>query len=122
MNKKMLFILTALSVMAISSVALAQGAGGDMATAAVSGAIGFIALGAGLGIGLAAVGPGIGQGLAVNGALQGIARNPEVAGKIQINMLIGLALMESLAIYGLVVSLMLIYAFPAGILSTLITG
>ncbi len=68
---------------------------------------------AGLAIGIAAFGCGIGQGMGLNGAMNGIARNPEAAGKIQVNMLIGLALIESLCIYALVVSLILMFAHPA---------
>jgi len=48
----------------------------------------------GLGIGIAALGVGIGQGIAANGALQGMARQPEASGKIQTAMLIALAFME----------------------------
>jgi F-type H+-transporting ATPase subunit c len=68
---------------------------------------------AGLAVGIAAFGCGIGQGLGVNGAMQGIARNPEASGKIQVNLLIGLAMIESLCIYALVVALILMYAHPA---------
>ncbi len=67
---------------------------------------------AGFGIAIAAFGCGIGQGLAVKSAVEGIARNPEAAGKIQVNMIIGLALIESLCIYALVIALILIYATP----------
>ncbi len=74
---------------------------------------------AGLAIGIAAFGCGIGQGMGLNGAMNGIARNPEAAGKIQVNMLIGLALIESLCIYALVVSLILMFAHPA---STTVLG
>lgn len=70
------------------------------------------AIAAGVGIGLAALGTGIGQGLAVKGAVEGVARNPEASGKITVTMLIGLAMIESLCIYALVVSLILIYASP----------
>lgn len=45
--------------------------------------------------------------------MSGISRNPEASGKIQVNMLIGLAMIESLCIYALVVALILIYAHPA---------
>jgi F-type H+-transporting ATPase subunit c len=68
---------------------------------------------AGLAIGIAACGCGIGQGLGLGGAMTGISRNPEAAGKIQVNMLIGLAMIESLCIYALVVALILMYAHPA---------
>ena len=68
---------------------------------------GWVALSAGLAIGLAAFGCGIGQGVAAFGALQGIARNPSAAGKIQTPMIIGLALIESLCIYALVIGFLL---------------
>src|SRR5687767_13961583 len=61
------------------------------------------ALGVGLGIGLAVLGAGIGQGMTANGAVSGIARQPEAAGKIQTAMIIGLALIESLVILTFVV-------------------
>lgn len=68
---------------------------------------------AGLAIGIAAFGCGIGQGIGLSGAMSGISRNPEASGKIQVNMLIGLAMIESLCIYALVVALILMYAHPA---------
>ncbi|MFH1154821.1 MAG: ATP synthase F0 subunit C [Pseudomonadota bacterium] len=67
---------------------------------------------AGIAIGVAAFGCGIGQGFGVNGAVQGIARNPESSGKVTVTLLIGLAMIESLCIYALVVALILIYAHP----------
>ncbi|NIT14435.1 MAG: F0F1 ATP synthase subunit C [Candidatus Dadabacteria bacterium] len=66
-----------------------------------------LALGAGIGIGLAAGIAGIGQGLATAGALNGIARNPGAASKIQTPMIIGLALIESLVIYALAITFLL---------------
>ena len=60
---------------------------------------------AGLAVGLAAIGPGIGQGTASGGAVEGIARQPEAEGKIRGTLLLSLAFMESLTIYGLVVAL-----------------
>lgn len=68
---------------------------------------------AGLAIGIAAFGCGIGQGFGLNGAMAGISRNPEAADKIQVNMLIGLALIESLCIYALVVSMILLFVHDA---------
>ena len=67
---------------------------------------------AGLTIGLGTLTTGIGQGLAVNGAMQGIARQPEASGTIQTNLIIGLAFIESLSIYALVISLLLLFANP----------
>ncbi len=69
-------------------------------------------LAAGFGIGIAALGCGIGQGFGLRGAVEGIARNPEASGKITVTLLIGLAMIESLCIYALVVALILIYAHP----------
>lgn len=66
-------------------------------------------LAAGIAIGLAALGTGIGQGSAVNGAMESIGRNPEATPKIQQVMILGLAFIESLCIYGLVVSLILLF-------------
>lgn len=66
-------------------------------------------LAAGLAIGLGALGPGLGIGLLAFGALQSIGRNPEAAGQIQINMFIGIAFAEAIAIYALVVAMMLIF-------------
>lgn len=67
-----------------------------------------LALGAGLGIGIAAFGGALGQGRAAASALEGIARNPEAAGKVMTPMIIGLALIESLVIYALVIAFMLL--------------
>ncbi len=61
-----------------------------------------IALGAPLGLGLAALGCGVGIGLAVASAMEAIGRQPEAAGKIQVNMLLGCALIEALTLYALV--------------------
>jgi len=72
----------------------------------------FTVLGAGLAIGLGAIGAGIGQGITVGKALEAMARQPEAAGMIQTNMFIGLAIIESLTIYALVVALILLYSNP----------
>ena len=67
---------------------------------------------AGFGIAIAAFGCGIAQGIGLRSAVEGIARNPESSGKVTVTMLIGLALIESLCIYALVVALILIFAHP----------
>jgi ATP synthase F0 subunit c len=69
-------------------------------------------VGAGLAIGLAAIGPGIGQGTAAGQAVEGIARQPEAENKIRGTLLLSLAFMEALTIYGLVVALALLFANP----------
>ena len=67
---------------------------------------------AGFGIAIAAFGCGIAQGLGLKAAVEGIARNPESSGKVTVTLLIGLAMIESLCIYALVISLILVFAHP----------
>lgn len=67
-------------------------------------------LGPALAMGLGAIGPGIGIGMLVGKALEAIGRNPEAAGKIQINMFLGIAFTEAVAIYALVIALILKFA------------
>ena len=91
-------VLAALGAL-LPDLALAQEAAGG-------GAAG-IGVGAGLAIGLAVVGAGIGQGLAAGNAVSGIARNPGAAGAVQGPMIIGLALIESLALFAFVIAFFL---------------
>jgi F-type H+-transporting ATPase subunit c len=67
-----------------------------------------LALGAGLAIGLAVIGGASGQGKAATAALEGIGRNPGASDKIFVPMIIGLALIESLVIYALLIAFMLL--------------
>lgn len=67
----------------------------------------WLALASGLSIGIAAFGGALSQGNAVSSALKGIARNPEASGKITTPMIIGLALIESLVIYALLIAFFL---------------
>ncbi len=69
-------------------------------------------LAAGIGMALGTIGTGLGQGFAVSRACEGVSRNPGASGKILTTMMIGLAMIESLAIYALVVSLIILYANP----------
>jgi F-type H+-transporting ATPase subunit c len=68
----------------------------------------FAALAAGLGMAIAAGLCGLGQARAIAAALEGMARQPSAAGRIQVAMIIGLALIESLAIYMLVIAFILV--------------
>lgn len=68
---------------------------------------GWIAMAAGLGIGIAAFGAGLGQGRAVAAAMESIGRNPNAADRIQTPMIIGIAFIEALAIYALVITYLL---------------
>ena len=66
-------------------------------------------IGAGLCMGIGAIGPAIGEGNAVGKALEGMARQPEVAGNLRTNMILGCAITESTGIYSLVVALLLLF-------------
>ena len=61
---------------------------------------------AALGAGLAAIGAGIGIGQIGGKAVEGIARQPEAVGKIQLNMIIAAALVEGVALFAVVVALL----------------
>lgn len=69
---------------------------------------GLIAIAAALAIALSTLGPGLGQGIAASKAMEAMARQPEMHGKIQTSMILALALMEALAIYGLLIAFMLV--------------
>jgi F-type H+-transporting ATPase subunit c len=56
---------------------------------------------------LGVLGPAIGIGMLVSRALEGIARNPEAAGKIQSSMILGIAFVEALGIFALVVAFLI---------------
>ncbi len=72
------------------------------------------ALASGIAIGLGALGAGVGIGVATSKACEGIARNPGTSGKVTTTMIIGLAIAESCAIYGLVVALIILFVKPFG--------
>jgi F-type H+-transporting ATPase subunit c len=84
----------------VPMAAFAEGAGGS------DGSWGY-ALGAGLAVGLAGLGCGIGQGLTAGNTTAGIARNPGAAGAMFTNFILGMVLIESIAIYGLVIAFLL---------------
>lgn len=104
--------LVFLAVMAFAPMAFAAEGGAAGGEERYAGFFSYIALGCVVGLGLAAGGGGIGMGAAVSGAVNAMARNPGFYGRIFTNMLIGLALIESLVIYTLVIVLLLLYANP----------
>ncbi len=93
------FALTAIAFL-VAQPALAE-------DAAAGNSDGWIAMAAGLSIAIAAFGAAAGQGRAVAAAMESIGRNPNSADRIQTPMIIGLALMEALAIYALVIAFFL---------------
>jgi len=104
-------LLTTFMVLGLASLAMASEAAA--ATGGVSELLKPLAcIAASISVGVAALGCGIGMGTGIGGACSGIARNPEASGKITVTMIIGLALIESLTIYGLVISLILLFANP----------
>ncbi len=105
--------LTLLVSLLWASLAMAAEPGAAGASAAGLGTFfSYAVMAAGFGIGIAAFGTGIGQGIAIQKSVEGLARNPEASGKITVTMLIGLAMIESLCIYALVVALIILYAYP----------
>lgn len=68
------------------------------------------AIGAAMAIGFGAIGPGIGLGMAVRGAMDAIGRNPEAAGEIRQTMIVGAALAEAVAIYAFVIAIIILFA------------
>lgn len=62
-------------------------------------------------MGIGAIGPALGEGNAVGKALDGMARQPEMANTLRTNMILGCAITESTGIYSLVVALVLLFIF-----------
>ena len=110
--KRLLSILFTLAViLAAASPAFAETAAGGGGGGLSGWALPFLFIAAGFGMAIGTLGPGLGQGRAVSSAVEAMARNPAVAGKILTAMLIGLAMIEALAIYALVVALVLMFVF-----------
>jgi F-type H+-transporting ATPase subunit c len=100
-------VLSAASLMLLASplMAMAQEAAAGGAVSPLR--AGLIALAANIGIGIAAFGSAIGQGRMVASAMESIGRNPNAAGQIFTPMIIGLAFIEALTLYALVIAFFL---------------
>jgi F-type H+-transporting ATPase subunit c len=109
MKKMWLGFQSVCATLLVASTAMAQDAGASNAQDVGK----FAALAAGLAIGIAAAGCGLGQGRAGAAALDGIARNPNASDKLFTPMILVLALIESLAIYALVIAIMLWIKIPS---------
>jgi len=68
------------------------------------------AIGAAICMGVGSIGPALGEGNAVGKALEGMARQPEAAGDLRTNMILGCAVTETTGIYSLVISLWILFA------------
>lgn len=99
---KFLTLFAGVILTGLAGAPAAMAAEGD-----ASGAIGLIGVGAGLAMGLGALGCGMGQGRAVASAMESIGRNPSSTDRLMTPMIIGLALIESIAIYCLVIAFFL---------------
>lgn len=99
MKKMALRFVALVAPLLVTSIAFAQGGESNESDVKMAGAIA-----AGLAIGIAALGGSLGQGRAAAAALEGIARNPNASDKLFTPMIIGLALIESLVIYALVIA------------------
>ncbi len=107
MKKIISWISAFASMLVVTGVAFAEGAETAAAASGDGHLKSILAMSAGLAIAIAAFGGAISQSKAAVAALEGIARNPGAAGKIQTPMIIALALIESLVIYALVIAFML---------------
>lgn len=119
MKKSLSVILLSLFLLCLlAPVALAveEGTAGGTLTDGKLGYFSMAVLACGLAIGLAALGTGIGQGIGLGKAAEGVARNPGASGKITTTLIIGLAMIESLCIYALVVALIILFADPFAVL------
>ena len=110
MSLKKTFVSTgaAIATLATTSLAFAQETAATHAGSNASDVKMWSALAAGIAIGAAVLGGTTAQGRATATALDGIARNPGAADKIFTPMIIGLALIESLVIYALIISFLLL--------------
>lgn len=100
--KTKLTVIAALMTTFFSTNAFAQGAASNQFDAQSA-----AGLAAGIAIGLAVLGGALGQGRAAAAALEGISRNPGAAPRIQTPMILGLALIESLVLFGFVIAFVL---------------
>jgi len=116
MKKSLIYILMAIVMLMVSApfVFAAPEAAAPAGTVDYTKAIivGMSLFVAGLAIAFGTLGTGLGMGNGLNGATNAVGRNPEAQGKILLTMMVGLAMIESLAIYALVIALIVLYANP----------
>ena len=117
MSKKLTVTLFFMLMMLTAAVAFAQehgGTGEETKLVNPEYVPYFVAvvMAAAFSIGIGTIGTGIAMGNAVRGAVDGVSRNPDTFGRILTTMMIGLAMIESLAIYALIVALVLLFANP----------
>jgi F-type H+-transporting ATPase subunit c len=102
--KRLVQIVVTIATLCVGTAAMAN----EAAAAASNTDGGGMAYAAAIAIAIAAFGGALGQGMGIKTALESIGRNPSAASKITTPMIIGLAMIESLVIYALVIALMLV--------------
>lgn len=119
MKKKFVYVALSGMAMAITStLALAAEAVAPAAPVAASGdyskaiVVAISILSAAMVMAAGTLTTSLSMGYGLNGAVNAVGRNPEAQGKILTTMMVGLAMIESLAIYALVIALVVIYANP----------
>jgi F-type H+-transporting ATPase subunit c len=117
MSKKLILTFFTLTIVLIAALAFAQehdeaGVVADLLNPDYVPFFVAVVLAAGITMGIGSFGTGIGMGNAIRGAVEGVSRNPDTYGRILTTMMIGLAMIESLAIYALIVALLLLFANP----------
>jgi F-type H+-transporting ATPase subunit c len=107
-------IIAALIILLSASIALAAEAAAPAGAVDYTKAIviGCSLIAVGIAMGFGTIGTGVGMGHGLSGATNAVGRNPEAQGKILLTMMVGLAMIESLAIYALVIALVVLYANP----------
>lgn len=117
MKKSLIYVLLAMAMVVVSAPfvfaapeAVAAPAGTVDYTKTII--VGISILVAGITMAFGTLGPGLAMGNGLNGATNAVGRNPEAQGKILLTMMVGLAMIESLAIYALVIALIVLYANP----------
>lgn len=95
MKKLVSYLPVAIALLLVSTDAFAQDGGGSEK------------LGAGLAMGLAVVGGGLGQGMTARGMVESVSRNPQAAAKLNAPFYVGMAFIESLCLFALVVAFVL---------------
>lgn len=120
-KKKVIAFLSTFTIIALWSTA----GFAETATAGAASALSiyaWMAIASGIGMGIAVVGGALGQGRAVQAAMEGIARNPGSRDQVFVPFILGLALIESLVIYALVISFLIQGKIDTNVISTVLGG
>ena len=115
MRRKLAWLGLAVVVLLVALSSMAQAAEAAKKSEAELRYFGIVAASAAFGLAIAAIGGAFSQSRGIRSDLEGIARNPGASGPITTTMIIGLALIESLVIYVLVVCLILLIVNPFSI-------